>query len=67
VELAEPRRPAIVYLAGTDGGGHFSPLVGFRRGRVVLPYTEDAGLPVDVFEARWPGPGNPRQCMLVGD
>src|SRR5690349_3019863 len=34
LELAElrrlvRRRPAIVYLAGTNGGGHFSPLVGF--------------------------------------
>lgn len=59
------RRPAIVYLAGTDGGGHFSPLVGFRRGRAMLPYTEDMGLPIAEFEARWSGPGYPRQCMLV--
>lgn len=70
LELAElrrlvRRRPAIVFLAGTDGG-HFSPLVGFRRGRAVLPYTEDMGLPVAEFEARWSGPGYPRQCMLVG-
>ena len=70
LELAElrrlvRRRTAIVYLAGTDGGGHFSPLVGFRRGRAMLPYTEDIGLPVAEFEARWSGPGYPRQCMLV--
>jgi hypothetical protein len=58
-------RPAIVYFAGTDGGAHFSPLVGFRRRRAVLPYTEDAELPVGVFESRWSGPSYPRLCMLV--
>lgn len=59
------RRPVIVYLAGTDGSGHFSPLIGFRRGRAILPYTENTELPVDEFASRWSGPGYPRQCMLV--
>jgi hypothetical protein len=61
------RRPAIVYLAGTDGTGHFSPLIGFRRRRVLLTYTEDTSLTVGLFEARWSGPGYPRQCMIVSE
>lgn len=70
MELAElrgqvRRRPAIVYLAGTDGGGHFSPLIGFRRGHAVLPYTENFRLSLDAFEQRWAAPGYPRQCMLI--
>jgi hypothetical protein len=59
------RRPAIVYLTGSGGFGHFSPLVGFLRGRVVLQYTDDAILPIEEFEQRWSGPGYPRQCILV--
>jgi hypothetical protein len=58
-------RSTIVYLAGSDGGGHLSPLVGFRHGMAVLPYTEEGQLSVAEFERRWSGPGYPRQCILV--
>ncbi len=59
------RGPAIVSLAGTEGEGHFSPLVGFRRGKALLPYTDEGSLPIVEFERRWCGPGDPRQCLLV--
>ena len=58
-------RPAIVYYAGS-GGGHFSPLVGFRRGLALLPYNEGDDLPEDEFGERWSGSGYPRQSVLVG-
>lgn len=56
---------AIVYLAGRGGEGHFSPLVEFRRGQAVLPYTDRGRLPVKTFERCWSGPGFPRQCVLI--
>lgn len=56
---------AIVSLADREGNGHFSPLVGYRRGKLLLPYTNEEWLTVEEFERRWSGPGYPRQCLLV--
>ena len=65
LRLAVKHSPAIVYLAGSNGEGHCSPLIGFYRGNALLPYVEDGKLPLDIFEQRWSGPGYPRQTILI--
>jgi hypothetical protein len=59
------RQAAIVYLADTKGEGHFSPLIGFHRGKALLPYIDEERLTIGEFQRRWSGPGFPRQCLLV--
>jgi hypothetical protein len=66
LRLAVKRGPVIVYMPATDGEPHFSPLVGFRRGKALLAYTNDKRLPIDEFDRRWSSPGYCRQCILTG-
>jgi len=55
----------IAAFDGTAGVGHFSPLTGVGRGKVILPYTERGFLPLKEFDEAWSAPGQARQCVLA--
>jgi hypothetical protein len=56
---------AIVSFDTDDGDGHFSPLIGAKGRRLVLPYTENGIMDVEEFESRWTAPAICRQCILA--
>jgi hypothetical protein len=58
-------RAAIVSFEIEEGVGHFSPLVGIRRNRVLLPNTTEEVMDVKEFTRRWSKPGYLRQCVLA--
>lgn len=50
---------------GGDGTGHFSPVIGMRRNRLILPYSTEGSMKPDEFEKRWRAPGICRQCLFA--
>jgi hypothetical protein len=56
---------AIVFFDTDAGGGHFSPLIGVKRQRLVLPYTDVGEMDAEEFERRWTAPGICRQCVFA--
>lgn len=52
---------AIVSFDTVAQVGHFSPLIGVRRRRLILPYTDKGEMDVEEFERRWTAPGICRQ------
>jgi hypothetical protein len=65
LKAARPNQIAIVLYDGARGEGHVSPLLGQRRGRVVLPYDDDGWLDQRTFNRRWRAPESLRQCVIV--
>lgn len=65
--LKERRRGKIpIVLFNTDSDvGHFSPLLGRRRGNLLLPLAENGEMNVDEFLSRWSEEGILRQCIVV--
>jgi len=57
----------IVLFNSETGIGHFSPLLGLRRGKVLLPLADEEEIPRDRFLARWSEPGIFRQCVIAGN
>jgi hypothetical protein len=55
----------IVFYDTKDGVGHFSPLIGARGRKLLLPYGEDGGLRVNEFERAWSAPGICRQAVVT--
>ncbi len=45
--------------------GHFSPLIGVKRQRLVLPYTDVGEMDAEEFERRWTAPRICRQCVFA--
>jgi hypothetical protein len=56
---------AVVLYDSPRGDAHFSPLLGRRLDRLVLPYDDDGGLDLQTFNRRWRAPEVLRQCMIV--
>jgi hypothetical protein len=59
-------RLPIVFFNSSSDVGHFSPLLGLRRGVLRLPLADDGTVPVSEFLARWSDPGILRQSIVVG-
>ena len=55
----------IVFHDTPSGQGHFSPLVGERRGRLMLPHSDGGGMSRRQFARRWSAPEICRQCVIV--
>jgi hypothetical protein len=62
----EENRLPIVYFPTPEGNGHFSPLIGFRGRRVILPNTESGEMDVKKFERCWLMDGFYGQCVVCG-
>lgn len=60
-------RIAVVLYNTAEGNGHFSPLLGRRGERLILPYDPDGGLGRRVFARRWSEPEILRQCIVIED
>jgi hypothetical protein len=56
---------AIVFYITDMDQGHFSPLIGTRRGKLVLPYSENGVMSEEEFTKRSSAPDILRQCVLV--
>jgi hypothetical protein len=56
---------AIVCFETDAGEGHFSPLIGVKRRKLVLPYTDQGKMDIEEFERRWTAPGICRQCVFA--
>ena len=56
----------VVFWNTPDDVGHFSPLLGVRRGRVLLPNTMSGSTSVAEFEYGWRQPGIMKQAIVVG-
>lgn len=57
--------PIVLFNSESDVA-HFSPLLGVRRGNVILPLADEEKLPMNRFRARWSEPGIQRQCVIAG-
>jgi len=55
----------VVFWNTQDDVGHFSPLLGIRRGHVVLPNTSTGSLSVAEFQRGWRHPGILRQAIVA--
>ena len=55
----------IVFYNTRDNVGHFSPLLGARRGRLLLPNTVEGTVAVAEFERGWRQPGILQQAIVV--
>jgi hypothetical protein len=55
----------IVSYDEDDGTGHFSPVIGMRKNRLILPYSTEGSMEPDEFEMRWRAPGVCRQCLFA--
>jgi len=56
---------AIVYFNTDENTGHFTPLIGVSRNRLILPNTDLGFMSIPEFEARWSAPGICRQCVFA--
>lgn len=57
----------IVLFNTPENNGHFSPLLGSRKGRLILPLADGGKMPESTFIARWSAPDILRQCVIVGE
>lgn len=57
----------IVLFNSETGVGHFSPLVGLRKGRVELPLADGESIRKSTFLTRWSEQGINRQCVIAGN
>ena len=66
--LSQRRRGRIpIVLFNTDSNlGHFSPLLGSRRGLLKLPLADNELMPIEEFLVRWSAPEILRQCVIAG-
>ena len=55
----------IVSFDTDEGTGHFSPIIGVRKRRLILPYTEQGSMDADEFEKKWAAPGICKQCLFA--
>src|SRR6266508_3291500 len=55
----------IVFYNTDENVGHFSPLLGMRRGRLLLPNTLEGSVAVSEFQRRWRAPGILRQAIMA--
>jgi hypothetical protein len=55
----------IVFFDTPEGDGHFSPLVGQKRGALLLPHVESGRMSRRTFLRRWSAPAILRQCVVV--
>jgi len=56
---------AIVFHNTQSGQGHFSPLLGERRGRLILPHSDGGSMTRSEFTKHWSAPEILRQCVIV--
>ena len=56
--------PIVLFNSESDVG-HFSPLLGIRRGSAILPLADEEKMPMNRFLARWSEPGIQRQCVIA--
>jgi hypothetical protein len=61
------RRVVIVFYDTPEGEGHFSALLGERRGHLILPQSDSGHMPRGTFLRAWRAPGIARQCIVVAD
>lgn len=54
-----------IVLYQEEEGAHFSPLLGIKKDRLILPYSNMAEMKRDDFTDRWDIPDICRQCILV--
>jgi hypothetical protein len=59
------RQIAVVFFDGHEGLGHFSPLIGSRNGRFLLPNWDEDMMAAHDFARRWSAPEVLRQCIIV--
>ena len=55
----------IVSYDTAEGVGHFSPLLGVERGRLLLPHSAQGIMSRRAFEHAWRAPGICRQSIVV--
>ncbi len=55
----------IVLFNSESGIGHFSPVRGIRKGRIMLPLADEEEMPTKRFIARWSEPAILRQCVIA--
>jgi hypothetical protein len=55
----------IVLHETTRGQAHFSPLLGQRRGRLLLPHSDGGSMSRGQFIKRWRAPEILQQCVIV--
>lgn len=65
LKSVRPNQIAVVLYDSPQGAGHFSPLLGRPRGKLLLPYDDDGGLDQRTFTRRWRAPDVLRQCLIV--
>jgi hypothetical protein len=65
LKSVRPNQIPVVLYDSPQGAGHFSPLLGRRRGKLLLPYDDDGGLDQRTFARRWSAPDVLRQCLIV--
>lgn len=59
-------RVPIVLFNTDSGSGHFSPLLGMRKGNLRLPLAEGGEMTTRQFLRRWSAEGILRQCIIAG-
>ena len=65
IEKIDAEHIAIVLYKEDDDGGHFSPLLGAKGEKLLLPYSISEGLTKPSFIKRWDDPEICRQCVIV--
>ena len=55
----------IVFFDTPSGQGHFSPLLGERRGRLILPHSNSGDMSRKVFSTYWNAREVLRQCVII--
>jgi hypothetical protein len=60
-------RVVIVFYDTPECEGHFSALLGERRGQLILPQSNSGRMSRKTFLRAWRAPGIARQCIIVTD
>jgi len=55
----------IVFYNVIDGCGHFSPLLGIQKRRLVLPHDDHGGMSLAQFDRVWITPETCRQAVVA--
>jgi len=63
-ERRRGRLPIVLFNTDSDEA-HFSPLLGKRRGKLLLPLSQHGNMSDQEFLMRWSAPGILRQCVTI--
>jgi hypothetical protein len=67
LSMTNRTRIAVALYNTAEGNGHFSPVLGQRLDRLLMPYSDEGWLDRRTFARRWREPDVLGQCLFVED